>query len=84
MKINTVKTTPDETKSLGQIKAGEVFRFAYLSLTDALTENAFYMVIDAPEAKGGVLVVNIYDGKQLKRDKDHRVIGHNVSMNLSV
>ena len=84
MKINTVKTTPDETRALSQIKAGEVFRFAYLPLTDALTENAFYMVVDAPENKGGVLVVNIHDGKQLKRDNDHRVVHHNVSMNVSV
>ena len=84
MKINTVQETPSVERALSNIKAGGVFRFSHIPLTEALKENAFYMVLDAPECKNGVLVANIYDGKQLKRDAEHRVIEHQVSMNLNV
>lgn len=84
MKINTVQTTLNESKALSAINPGDVFRMAHISLTDALNENAFYMVLDAPEVKGGVLVANIFDGKQIKRDSDHRVIEQKVSMSLVV
>ena len=84
MKINTVKTENKNIKALSAVKAGGVFRLAHIPLTEAIKENAFYMVLDAPECKGGMLVANIFDGKQMKRDSDHRVIEERVSMNLSV
>ena len=84
MEIKTVSSIAFETKALINIKPGGVFRLAHIPLIEALKENAFYMVLDAPEIKNGILVANINDGKQMKRDADHRVIEHNAKMNLSV
>jgi hypothetical protein len=67
--------------SLGSTKSGQVFRFAFLSFEEALKEDAFFMVVEAPE-KQGILVVNLKDGKQILRDKDHRVIIHEAKLSL--
>ena len=67
---------------LGSLIGGDVFRFAHLSYAEAIREDAFFIVMDAPE-KSGVLIANPRDGKQLLRDADHRVIQHNAVLNVS-
>jgi hypothetical protein len=72
----------EPTVSLGNLKGGAVFRFAHLSFDEAIKEDAFYMVAEAPE-KSGVVIINLADGKQMMRDKDHRVIEHKAALALS-
>lgn len=73
---NTEVTTP-----LNSLLAGDVFRYAHISFIDALREDAFYMVTKQPE-KRGIGVVNVKDGLVAVRDPDHRVIHHQVTLNI--
>lgn len=74
-------TQEEPTQALGGVIIGQVFRFAFLSFTDALKEDAFYMVIQTPEKKG-VSIVNLKDGGILIRDPDHRVIVHQTTISV--
>jgi hypothetical protein len=83
MKI--AKVTPTKTDlsvPLGNLKAGDVFRFAFLTFDEALKEDAFYLVMEAPEKKDGTMVVNLSDGRSMLRDKEHRVVRHNTQLNI--
>jgi hypothetical protein len=82
MEIRDFEINKDNTVQLGSLKGGDVFRFAHLSYADAIKEDAFYTVLDAPE-KQGVLIANPKDGKCLLRDKEHRVVRHNAVLNVS-
>jgi len=68
--------------ALGNLKGGEVFRFAHIPFYDAMKEDAFYMVLD-PHDHGKVLIANIADGLLLKRDTEHRVMTHLATLSVS-
>lgn len=72
----------EATVSLNQVKNGEVFRFAFLSFTNAIKEDAFYIKIQAPSEKG-ISIINLKDGTQLKRDSDHRVVIHHTTLAIT-
>jgi hypothetical protein len=80
-RANEVETEP--TTSLGGLSPTSVFRFAHNSFDDAMRSEGFYMVIDAPERPGVVTTVCLADGKQLVRDKEHRVIVHKAEISIS-
>jgi len=83
MKTTNACKTDEHAVSLGALKGGDVFRFAHISAADALKEDAFYLVLDAPE-KDGVLIANTLDGKVMKRDRDHRVVSHEAEVHVAV
>ena len=82
MEVQDFKINGEATTSLGSLKGGDVFRFAHITYTNALKEDAFYTVLDAPE-KQGVLIANPKDGKCLVRDAEHRVVRHNAVLRVS-
>jgi len=71
----------ESTVPLDALSGGAVFRFATVSYTDAMKESLFYMVEKAPELKKGVAIVD-FGGNRLVRDGCHRVIEHDVKMQI--
>lgn len=80
MNITKAQTnTIEQTVALGSVSAGAVFRYAHLSFTTAIKEDAFYMVMKQPEKKG-ISTINLHDGLVIVRDPDHRVVVHNTNL----
>jgi hypothetical protein len=84
MKVTKAKpNTTEPTIKLSATKAGDCVRFQHDTLEEAFKSDLFWMVIDAPEAKGRVRLVNLADGKQFERDGDHRVVLHECELVLN-
>lgn len=82
MKITKATPSKEPSIPLGEIKAGECFRFAHDTFEEALKCDSFFMRVDAPEFRDGVEIVNLSDGKKMKRDSDHRVIRHKCNLQI--
>lgn len=73
----------DEKKvELGSLKKGNAFRWGYNSFQVALEEEAFFMVSEEKK-DNRVTIVNITDGTIQKVDANHRVVKHNVTIQVS-
>ena len=83
MKLKSKTARKDKTISLGSLKGGDVFRFSHITATEAMAENAFYIVVTSPD-KQGVLIANLSDGQCLLRDKEHRIIAHETVLNIEI
>ncbi len=62
--------------NLGQVAAGQLFRFAHISYEDALREELFYMPTKTTQKEGRVEIVNPENGEVLRRDDSQRVVLH--------
>jgi hypothetical protein len=82
-KIQLAKNIGKDAIALKDTKAGDVIRFSFDALEEAIQESNLYLRIDAPEAKDRVRLVNLSDGKQLERDGDHRVFVHKIAIYIS-
>jgi len=83
MKITKAKPNKKElTISLKSAECGDCIRFEHDSFEDALKSDLFWIIIEAPEARGRVRLVNLSDGKQLERDDSHRVIVEKSTLHL--
>jgi len=83
LKIKGKTTKEDKTATLGSLKGGDVFRFSHINASEALAENAYYLVVTSPD-KQGVLIANLFDGQCLLRDKEHRVIAHETVLSIEI
>jgi len=79
--VRAEKEEVEATVPLDSLNAGKVFRFANVSYNDAMKEGLFFMVEKAPEQKKGIAVVD-FGGNRLVRDGCHRVVEHNVKIQV--
>lgn len=68
--------------SLGSIKPGDVFHFADITIGQAYSDDAVYIVLSGGK-DGRIQIANVKDGLVLLRDDEHKVIKLNMTMVLN-